>query len=85
MQTTINYRGSAHPGIDILGESFSAEIEISLDGGAPLALGTDYQVQSPEEVLLILPEGIGVGSHSLVVRNPEGVATSPFSFTLSAL
>ncbi|MEO8181420.1 MAG: IPT/TIG domain-containing protein [Deltaproteobacteria bacterium] len=82
--TSINYQGGTYPGLSIAGVSFSEDLELRIDAEAPLALGSDYQVQSPEEVLLILPEGVGDGSHTLTVRNPEGVATSPVSFTVSA-
>ena len=82
--TSINDQGSTFPGLDITGVSFSEDLEVSIDG-APLRAGTDYQVQSPEEVLLILPDGVGNGSHSVVVRNPEGVATSPTSFNVSGI
>jgi hypothetical protein len=84
VQTTINYQGEKFPGLDITGVSFSEDVEVSIDGAA-LKAGTDYQVQGPEELLLILPDGVGPGSHSLVVRNPEGVATSPTSFSVSGL
>ena len=78
---SINYHGGTYPGLSIAGVSFSEDLELRIDGDAPLALGPDYQVLSPEKVLLILPEGVGAGSHTLTVRSPEGVATSPVSFT----
>ena len=83
VQTSINYQGGRFPGLDITGVSFSEDLEVSIDGGAPLKAGADYQVQNPEEVLLILPNGVGASGHSLVVRNPQGVATSPTPFSVS--
>jgi hypothetical protein len=67
----------------VLGTSYSKDLALRLDDGEPLALGDDYQVTSPERILVILPETIGAGSHSVVVRNPEGLETPPASFSLS--
>ncbi len=77
---TITQSGTDSPGLSVLGTGFSANAAVSIDAGEPLEPGTEFEVQGPEEILVILPEGLAPGSHQLVVQNPGGLASDSVAF-----
>ena len=80
--TTITNGGVESPGISIGGKGFSAAAIVSIDGAA-LVAETDFEVQGPEKILVILPASVAVGSHDLRVSNPEGLASNDISFDVN--
>lgn len=80
--TTITQSGVQSPGVEVTGTGFSADAVVIIDAGEPLEADTDFQVKSPEEILVKFPAGLAAGSHQLVVQNPGGFGSAPATFSV---
>jgi hypothetical protein len=84
-QATLTYKNASVSGIKITGTGLSKESEV-LFNDATTAISSDLvSVQSPELMLVVLPQGTPNGQARILVRNPGGQLSNAQTLTLIGL
>jgi hypothetical protein len=75
-ETELNLGKATVNGIRIQGTGFSKNIEVTLGDSATPIASDMLSVQSPEEILVVLPGDVVNGASNVTVRNPGGKTAS---------
>jgi hypothetical protein len=79
--STLFYNNVPVPGLIITGTGFSKDAEVLLED-TPVAK-EQFTVDSPEKIMVVLPENVTAGRLRLTVQNPGGQVSNEFYVELA--